>query len=308
MSIFDAPCKVNLTLDVFPPRPDGFHDLDSIVAKFSPCDHLTVNTSADGPAGIRLTCSDRSLPTDEGNIAVRAAAAFQRAFPGCAPASVTIPLWKRLPHQAGLGGGSSDAAAVLRALRDRWHPALPDADLRALGATLGSDVPLFLHDGPVRMRGRGDIVAPLGVPLPDLYGVFVKPAVGVPTGPAYQWLDALTDRQPGRATDRLLEVLRSDSPAIDAIGAALGNDFEAAVLPAVPEVAEAHHAVADAGAVRALLCGSGSCVFGLARDAAHADQLTRALGDDGRFGWVSMAYPFMDYSFEGPSRRREPTG
>ena len=112
----------------------------------------------------------------------------------------------------------------------------------------------------------------------------------------------------GRATDRLLEVLRSDSPAIDAIGAALGNDFEAAVLPAVPEVAEAHHAVADAGAVRALLCGSGSCVFGLARDAAHADQLTRALGGDGRFGWVSMAYPFMDYSFEGPSRRREPTG
>ncbi|HVK03348.1 MAG TPA: 4-(cytidine 5'-diphospho)-2-C-methyl-D-erythritol kinase [Armatimonadaceae bacterium] len=291
MSILDAPCKVNLTLDVFPPRPDGFHDLDSVVARYLPADVLRVEVAQDlVEPRIALSCSDPHLPTNEGNLAHRAAAAFLERFCPEVPVAIRVALEKRLPHQAGLGGGSSDAAAVLSALRDQLCPALPDADLRELAATLGSDVPLFLHDGPVRMRGRGDAVEPLGVPLPDLYGVLVKPAVGVPTGPAYRLLDALPDRQPGSATGRLLDVLRSDVPGIDAIGAAMGNDFEAAVLPAFPAVAEAHRAVADAGAVRALLCGSGSCVFGLARDCEHAGALTKALC--GQFPWVHLAEPY----------------
>jgi 4-diphosphocytidyl-2C-methyl-D-erythritol kinase len=289
-----APCKVNLTLDVFPPRPDGFHDLESVVATFSPADVLTIEAVPalpDGESGVRLSCSDPALPTGDGNLAYRAATSFLAAFPAAAPAALRIALEKHLPFEAGLGGGSSDAAAVLRGLRALTDVPSSDAELLVVAASLGSDVSLFLYDGPVRMWGRGERVEPLDAPLPPLYGVLVKPAVGVPTGPAYRLLDALPDRKPGRATERLLDVLRSDAPTPEAIGAALGNDFEAAVLPAFPEVAEAHVAVAEAGAVRALLCGSGSCIFGLARDGDHARELTDAL--TGRFPWVHLAKPFV---------------
>jgi 4-diphosphocytidyl-2-C-methyl-D-erythritol kinase len=121
---------------------------------------------------------------------------------------------------------------------------------------------------------------------PPLYGVIVKPGVGVPTGPAYAALDALPGREPGRATARVLDALRRGASP-DALGAAMGNDFEAAILPAYPEVAAAHRVVSEAGAVRALLCGSGAAVFGLARDRDHARALTAALC--GRFPYVHLA-------------------
>jgi 4-diphosphocytidyl-2-C-methyl-D-erythritol kinase len=275
-----APCKVNLSLDVFPPRPDGYHDLDSVVSLFRPADEITVCVE-EGPRGVHLTCSDPTLPTDDGNLAYRAARlTLERFLPGKA-VSVRIALMKRLPYQAGLGGGSSDAAAVLKALT-RLHPGVP-----ALAAELGSDVPLFLSGGSSRMRGRGEITEPVAHP-PRLYGVLVKPAVGVPTGPAYRLLDALPDRRPGDATPRLLAALRDGG--LDAIGAAMGNDFEAAVLPAYSEVRDAHETVTAAGAVRALLCGSGSAIFGLARDRSHALALTKALR--GRYPFVETAEPY----------------
>ena len=153
-----------------------------------------------------------------------------------------------------------------------------------LAAGLGSDVPLFLHDGPVWMRGRGDTIAPLRSALPSIFGVLLKPTVGVPTGPAYALLDALPEREElgGKfivtATAFLSDTLHKKrvQNAVD-LGPLLSNDFEAAVLPAYPEVARAHHAMREAGAVRALLCGSGSAIFGLARDRYHAQQLGNAL-------------------------------
>jgi 4-diphosphocytidyl-2-C-methyl-D-erythritol kinase len=297
-----APCKVNLTLDVFPPRPDGFHDLDSIVATFTPADLITVEVG-DAPPGankstVRLFCDDPRLPQGEDNLAFRAARFFADRWlngghsvalsedDAPPPPTFTVRLTKRLPHEAGLGGGSSDAAAVLRALASFFPPPSPDA-LAEAAAEIGSDVPLFLHGNrPVRMRGRGDVVEPLDVPLPPLFGVIVRPGVGVPTGPAYRQLDALPGRAPGGSTERFLTAL-ADGGDIDALGAALHNDFEAAVLPAYPEVAEAHRAITGAGAVRALLCGSGSAVFGLARDRAHARSLADALL--GRFPYVEAA-------------------
>jgi 4-diphosphocytidyl-2-C-methyl-D-erythritol kinase len=276
---------VNLTLDVFPPRPDGYHDLDSVVYFFHPADELTI-TTVPGPPHVHLTCSDPSLPTDDGNLAYRTAQLYlDRLSPG-ADFGIHIALEKRLPHQAGLGGGSSDAAAVLCALtRCLGEPTVEAA------ATLGSDVPLFLYRTPLRMQGRGEVITTLGVEypsVPDLYGVIVKPAVGVPTGPAYRLLDSLPDRQPGSATPHLLDALVQGD--IVAIGAAMGNDFEAAIQPAYPEVAAAHQAVTEAGAVRALLCGSGSAIFGLARDRDHARVLTDALR--GRFPFVETAEPY----------------
>lgn len=278
-----APAKVNLTLDVGPPRPDGFHALDSVVAAFLPADELMV-TVRPGPPGVHLTCSDPALPTDGQNLVHQAVTAFLEE--SRVSAQVIIHLAKRLPAQAGLGGGSSDAAAALAALHE-LRPGLSRETLTRIAARIGSDVPLFLVAGGrgLRMTGRGERVAPLPAPLPPLHGILVKPALGVPTGSAYARLDAVPGRIPGAATPRLLALLPGGD--IGALGAAMGNDFEAAILPAYPEVAAAHRAVSDAGAIRALLCGSGSAIFGLAGDAAHARVMAESL--EGRFPWVQLA-------------------
>jgi len=296
-----APCKVNLTLDVFPPRPDGFHDLDSIVVQFLPGDEVISLCRWDSQPGIQLTCNDPSLPTDERNLAYRAAALFaERRKLG--NVTVHISLVKRLPHQAGLGGGSSDAAAVLEALAERF-PTKPST-LQKIAAEIGSDVPLFLESGPIRMRGRGEIVEPLKkassgsqtvqtlrkyLHPSNLFGVIVKPHVGVSTGPAYKLLDEIPGRTPGNATEQLISVLQSDPVDLHAIAEAMSNDFEQAILPAFPEVAEAHRAVTHAGALRALLCGSGSAVFGLATDRKHAAAMAQTLWDSNRYAWVEAA-------------------
>lgn len=281
-----APCKINLTLDVGLRRSDGYHDLDSIVMTFSPSDALTIRVRPG--RGILLRCDDTSLPTDSRNLVYRAAESFLFQAGLTNDTQVAIDLAKRVPIEAGLGGGSSDAATTLLAL-DRLFPGLLSFPaLLDLGATIGSDVPLFLRpDQPsARLCGRGEQVVPLADPLPLLHGVLVKPEVGVSTKTAYALLDATVDRVSGEATRTLLATLRAGE-TLEAVGRALGNDFEEVVLPAFPPVAHAHQAVQSAGAVRALLCGSGSAVFGLARNREHARALVRALR--GQFAWVKIA-------------------
>ncbi|MBC8136189.1 MAG: hypothetical protein H8F28_09910, partial [Fibrella sp.] len=172
---------------------------------------------------------------------------------------------------------------------DRFYRTESEEELAEIAASIGSDVPLFLILGAVHIRGRGDIVEPLGVPIPTLYGVIVKPHVGVPTPAAYKLLDAIPDRVPGKATQNLLSVLQSSPNDLHAVASALGNDFEQAVLPAFPGVADAHDFVGKTGALRALLCGSGSAVFGLAESAGHADTMARKLRETNRFAWVEVA-------------------
>ncbi len=282
-----APCKVNLTLDVGPRRSDGYHDIDSVVATFLPADELEV-TATCGPRGVTLDCDDTTLPTGSGNLAFRAADEYLSRFLPRRDIAVHIRLAKRLPSQAGLGGGSSDAAAVLRVLRRLYPDTATPETLAETAAAIGSDVPLFLRaEQGIHMSGRGERIASLPAPLPALHGVLVKPAVGVPTADAYARLDSLPDRQPGNATKRLLALLIHGTTDIAAIGAAMGNDFEAAILPAFPAVADVYQAVADAGAVRTLLCGSGSALFGLARDAGQARNLTETLYK--QFPWVEQA-------------------
>lgn len=282
-----APCKVNLTLDVGLPRPDGFHDIDSVVAVFAPpADDITVRLTPGAAPGVLLVCKHvpDGFPKGPENLAHRAATAFTEQFR--IPGRVFVKLDKRIPLQAGLGGGSSDAAAVLLAL-NRLTNAATAEQLAAIAASLGSDVPLFLQEGrPVRMRGRGEQVETLTSPLPILYGVLVKPDVGVPTGPAYAALDALPNRTPGASTARFLEALAKGT-GVRKLASLLHNDFEEAVLPLYPEVAAAHRAVKAAGALRALLSGSGSAIFGLAESRDHARTLVKNLC--GEFPWVKMA-------------------
>jgi len=284
-----ASAKLNLTLDVGQRRPDGYHELDSVVAILErPADEVRV-TPRPGARGVRLICKHAdALPKDERNHAFRAARLFLDRFLPNEDVLVYVRLEKRLPQQAGLGGGSSDAAAVLRALAELYPNVAAPKALAELGAEIGSDVPLFLAAGGlVRMRGRGEVVEPLALPLPPLYGVLVQPDIGVATGDAYGLLDAVADRHYGGATPPLLAALRERTGTVDTLGELLANDFEAVVLNHYPEVAAAHRAVREAGAVRALLCGSGSAVFGLARDREHARSLVRALV--GRFPWIHLA-------------------
>lgn len=282
-----ASCKVNLSLDIAALRPDGFHDLDSVVALFAPpADEITVRVTPGAAKGVLLVCKHipPDFPKGPENLAHRAATLFQEQF--SVSGRIFVKLEKRLPLQAGLGGGSSDAATVLLALNQLTGLASPN-ELSDLAAALGSDVPLFLQKGrPVRMRGRGEIAEPLTSPLPSLFGVLIKPAVGVPTGPAYAALDALPARSIGESTPRLLTAIAAGAGPRK-LAPLLHNDFEQAVLPTFPEIAAAHRAVTEAGALRALLCGSGSAIFGLAESRAHARELVKRLC--GTFAWTKLA-------------------
>lgn len=184
-----APAKVNLSLRVLGRRPDGFHDLETLMVPLTLADRVTL--AAGERDGIEFHCDDPTLPTDGNNLAVRAATAFHERA-GLAP-RVCLTLEKHVPHGAGLGGGSSDAASVLLGLNEFHGFPVAPAALAELAATLGSDVPFFLVRGPALCRGRGERIAPApaaftGTRLPLL---LLKPPFGVPTPWAYsRWRDA----------------------------------------------------------------------------------------------------------------------
>ena len=182
-----APAKINLSLSILGRRPDGFHEIESLMVPLTLADTLTLEVSAE--AGIAFTCSDATLPCDDTNLVVRAAHRFFEAAK--MPPAVRIHLEKAIPHGAGLGGGSSDAATTLSGLNRLFGSPLTREALHALAAEIGSDVPFFLAGGAAVCRGRGEIVEPVAFPhqLPLL---LIKPGFGVPTPWAYsRWHDAL---------------------------------------------------------------------------------------------------------------------
>ena len=184
---FLAPAKVNLSLRVIRRREDGFHEIETLMAPIAIRDTLDIERRNAG--GIEFMCSDPALPTDGTNLVVRAARGFferTRIEP-----NVRIFLRKEIPHGAGLGGGSSDAATTLLALDTIFETRLPFAELTCIAAMIGSDIPFFLARGPAWCRGRGELVEPSRLPhaLPLL---LIKPPFGVPTPWAYQhWRDSM---------------------------------------------------------------------------------------------------------------------
>src|SRR5450631_3870862 len=158
-----APAKVNLSLRILSRREDGFHEIESFITPISLCDEITIDKKAGQEIDFR--CDDPSVPQGEENLVVRAADAFFRATK--LKPSLSIELKKKIPHGAGLGGGSSDAASTLLALNDLHGQALTRARLTSLAAGIGSDVPFFLARSVAICRGRGEIVEPVG-PLPEL--------------------------------------------------------------------------------------------------------------------------------------------
>ena len=252
-----AYAKVNLTLAVGEKRPDGYHEVVSVMQRVSLHDTLTAERR---DSGVSLTCSDPSLPVGEENLAHRAATLFFRETG--ITGGVALTLEKRIPSQAGLGGGSSDAASVLLALRRLYAPALSDAALESMAAALGSDVPFFIRGGTQLAAGRGEVLSPLP-PLTEGWFVIVKPPESFSTAAMYRRLDEL----PLAHTPPLPPL----QEGLSALAEGLFNSFEAAVPPD-STVGRIKTQFTDHGALGALLSGSGSAVFGLfdREDAARA--------------------------------------
>ncbi len=213
----DAPAKINLTLRVGPLREDGFHPVESWVAQIELRDRLTTTLRDDGC--LLLRCSDPSIPRDGRNLVLKAAEALRAALlrrgdPHAARRGAEVGIDKRIPAGAGLGGGSSDAAAALLMLNAAWEAAFDAAGLAAIAATIGSDVPLFLGAPQAVLRGRGEVVEPLDAALP-LRCVLALPPIHSATGAVYAAFDRLpppVERPPLTETLRRLGVAPTEAP------------------------------------------------------------------------------------------------
>lgn len=278
-----AHAKINLLLSVTPGLDEGgYHRVDTIMCPLELCDLVSVEASAD--AGVRLTCAPDPLPPGipcEKNVAYRAAVAMGERFGRDLAYDVAIE--KRIPSQAGLGGGSSDAAAVIRALAALWGVDPLDERLVEVAAGIGADVPFFLCEVPTLLVGRGDVpkerFAAFSVPV-----VLVKPPVGVSTAEAYRTLDALAPSVPGAQT--MARLLRAGDVAGALTGVA--NNMEGAARLLCPDLVEVGEFLCRQPSLRhgPLLCGSGSCMAAFVDDDADAERIAASARG---FGWWSTA-------------------
>jgi 4-diphosphocytidyl-2-C-methyl-D-erythritol kinase len=278
-----APAKINLVLRILDRRPDGYHDIWSIMQTVGLYDRLTLRLA--GGAGVRLTCSDAALPTDDRNLVVRAArAVLDRAG---SRAGVEIELDKQIPMGGGLGGGSSDAAATLRALNRLLNLGWTLETLVEIAQPLGSDVPFFLYAPTALVTGRGGTVST--VPLHGARSiVLVNPGFGIETRGAYA--DLARSRTAVRPVSDALERLVAAGPVQwDDVVPLLENDFEPALTPSRPILGEMKAALRQAGAEGALLSGSGATVFGIFRDERTARDAAGRLA--AARGWWTAAVP-----------------
>ena len=266
---FACPAKINLTLEVVGRQDDGYHTLRSVMVPLELADQLQIEASS----RFSFTCSDPSLAGSD-NLVVRAAHALD-PLP-----RFGLMLRKLIPIQAGLGGGSSDAAGVLRAAMTGAFGRCYDADWVALARALGSDVPFFLVDSGALVEGTGERVTAAGA-LPPWHVLVVKPPAAVSTAAAYAQLDRLPQRSRPRNTSASLVMLAAlQRGDFDEVERTLANDFHDVIASATPEVAAAVDALRRAGATNALLSGSGSAVFTLARDARTIAEINARLDLD----------------------------
>ena len=249
-----ALAKLNLTLGVLYKRQDGYHALDSIMQTVSLFDRVYVEKSRK----VEVTVTGMTLPPD--NTMVRAAELYQRET-GC---GARIRCEKRIPAEAGLGGGSADAAAVLRGLQ-RLHRMCDDQTLRRIALSVGADVPFLLVGGTCRCEGVGEILTPFALGT-RLYFVLCKPDQGVSTGALFRSLPL-----PRPHVDTLKAMAALSKGDLDALAASMQNVLEAPAISLVPEIGALKEQLISAGALAAQMTGSGSTVFGLFRSEEDAN-------------------------------------
>jgi 4-diphosphocytidyl-2-C-methyl-D-erythritol kinase len=251
--------KINLALRVGPRRPDGYHDVRTVLQSIALHDVLTIQASR-GP--LVLTTNAPDVPADETNLVWRAAQALWTAMRrNGEPRHARVAIDKRIPVGAGLGGGSADAAAALVGLHRLWKGRLTPGDLLRIGASIGADVPFFLVGGTALGVDRGDVIYPL-IDAARLGVVIIRPNFSVSTADAYRWFDEGADEDRGATTIGAARVGWPTGPL------AIANDLQAPVAARHPVIADMVWACRAAGAEAAGMTGSGSAVFGLFDQAA----------------------------------------
>ena len=319
MLVVPAPAKVNLSLRVLGRRPDGFHELDTVIVPIDLADTVEVHAIADPGAFRTLSLSLQvegdpartlGVPLDESNLALRAAKALADRVDARGFAEIT--LHKRIPPAAGLGGGSADAAAVLRALDTLWGTGLDPQELSQVAAEVGSDVPALLEGRAVRARGRGERIEP--VDLPPARWVLVIFGFGVSTAEAYAWWDADTgtrvsgagsadgEHDTAVAAPDLADPDLAD-PGPLGLGGRMVNDLEGPVIRRHPIIGVAKAVLLSAGCIAAVMSGSGPTVVGLlpagrsTLDPLGEDEILR----------LSASGPIYVVSWPGRSSTRSPS-
>ena len=269
--------KINLTLDVLGKRADGYHELASVMQTVALADTIALRRRED--ERIELVCDQPELQNEQ-NLALRAANLLR-----CTQSSawgLTIELAKRIPTQAGLGGGSSDGAAVLVALNALWRLGYDEEALTRLAATVGSDVPFFIHGGTALIEGRGEVVTP----LPDgepLWVVLAKPDVGLSTAAVFGVLRQ-EEWTSGEETAAVAAAIRAGEPLpFDR----LSNALEPGVLRSSREVAEVRQRLLDAGAPVVRLSGSGPTLFAPFRTLREATEVMHGVSHEGVSLWLT---------------------
>ena len=319
MLSLEAPAKINLTLAVNGRRADGYHYIESVMQAIDLTDRVDLVPTA---GGTMVYCTGAGgVPTDETNLAARAVEALRAAARD--PESLgglEIRIHKRIPVAAGLGGGSANAAAALIGANALWGLGFDQAALARIGARVGADVPFCVYGGTAVARGVGEVLSPLPAAAP-LAGVVVNPGFPVSTAHVYRVYDelyaeaagsngALCDGQAGALTGdgagetaaapRFLPGASGRAEAmaqalqrgdVEAVARLLHNDLQPAAVRLYPAVAELRRRVLEAGALAAIMCGSGPSVFGLAADVAHAEELAKRLAGVAPFVTVCRFRP-----------------
>ena len=276
-----AYAKINLTLDITGKRSDGYHTLDSVMQSISLCD--TVEIYANNSGLITVDCTDKSIPcgdTAEKNIACKAAAAFY----SCARISdigIHISIEKHIPSEAGLGGGSSDGAAVIVGMNKLYGTNFSDRQLCDIGLKVGADVPFCIIGGTKLCRGIGEDISPVP-PLEDCFIVIGKGSSGISTKKAYEKIDSLPP------SERLNSGLYDGSLA--SLAKSGGNIFEK--VTDNRDVSEIKRINAECGAAYSAMSGSGSAVFGLYRRRADAEKCLSLLREKGFFAEICTPLPY----------------
>ncbi len=288
-AVLRAPAKINLGLRITGRRSDGYHEIESLFLPLDLADEIELSVESDVSAAVTLRVEGpaEALGPADANLAARAA----RGFLGAAGlrAAIHLVLRKRIPVGAGLGGGSSDAGTVLRALAARWPGALAAPRLSALALELGADVPFFLDPRPARVSGIGERIEPLGAFSP-LWLLLATPRQRLSTAAVFadyaRGAGALTPERPGRTMLALPAFRAREGPhRIDALAPPLleellRNDLEPAATRLCPEIGGLRERMRKAGARAVGMSGSGPTVFGIFADAAGAERARKALADE----------------------------
>ena len=261
-----AYAKVNLHLEITGRRPDGYHEIDTVMQTVSLSDTVTVEVTKDEKGEMLLSCTRADIPTDESNIACKVARAFLLAI-GKEKDSLRIHIEKVIPVAAGLGGGSADGAAVLRALNRLYGYPLTKEALCNLATPLGADIPFCIMGGCRRATGIGEIFSSATSLREDTILVIAMGKMGSNTARAYGKIDEQSEKKSLISSEKMLKSLEMGA---DAVAAALYNRFEEVILPENADASAIRRTLRIAGAKGSLMSGSGASVFGIFDDREKA--------------------------------------